>query len=199
MISAPSGAGKSTIIHAVRKRFGDLGYSVSHTSRRPRSTERDGVDYFFVNEPSFRKMIEEGAFVEWARVYDAFYGTTYSGLEKQTQSGLDVLLDVDSQGARNIKARFESSLLIYVLPPSLRVLEERLRNRGTDEESTIRMRMERTAREIENCAWYDYIVINDDLETAVLEVQSIIMSQRCRVSRRLPRIEERFNLSLHQH
>ncbi len=179
IISAPSGAGKSTILTAVKKRVSGLGYSISHTTRKPRGDERNGVDYHFVDDRTFTKMINEGAFVEWAKVYDNFYGTSSSNLQDQTSSGLDVLMDVDIQGGQNIKDRFPDSVLIFLLPPSLEELERRLRERGTDNEPVIRARMESAADDIKNCTWYDYIIVNDKLEKAIDETQSIIMSKRC--------------------
>lgn len=196
IISAASGTGKSTLINELRKRVKDLGYSISHTSRSPRGTENDGVDYYFVDQSAFIKMTEEGAFVEWAKVYGSFYGTSFSSLDKQTSSGLDVLLDIDTQGARNIKKHFESSVLIYMLPPSLEVLEKRLKDRGTDEEQVIKTRMQKALEDIKNCVWYDYVIINDDLEKAVEDVQAVIISERLRTARRLLHVKTIFGNSL---
>lgn len=183
VISGPSGAGKSSIVKALLSRTEGLVYSISHTSRRPRGREKNGIEYHFVDAGTFNRMIEAGAFVEWAKVYDEFYGTSFSGLEGQTGSGLDVLLDVDSQGARNIRKHFENSVLIYVLPPSLEILEKRLEGRGTDDEGVIKARMEKALDDMDNCLWYDYIIINDDLEKAITEAKSIIISERCRTAR----------------
>ena len=194
IISAASGTGKSTLIKELRKRVKDLGYSISHTSRSPRSTENDGVDYYFVDQGDFIRMTEEGAFVEWAKVYSAFYGTSFLSLDKQTSSGVDVLLDIDTQGARNIKKHFESSALIYLLPPSLDVLEKRLKERGTDEEPVIKTRMQKALKGIKNCVWYDYVIINDDLEKAVEEVQAVIVSERLRAARRLSHVKTIFDI-----
>jgi guanylate kinase len=113
VFSAPSGAGKSTIVNALRKSIADLGYSISHTSRRPRGAEKDGIDYHFVDRKTFSRMIKEGAFVEWAEVYDEFYGTSFSSLNEQTALGTDVVLDLDIQGARNIRKHFKDSVLTY--------------------------------------------------------------------------------------
>ncbi len=194
VISAPSGTGKSTVAMAVRQRVPGLGYSISHTTRKPRGDERDGVDYHFVDDETFTKMIDEGAFVEWAKVYDNFYGTSSSGLKDLTASGLDVLMDVDIQGGRNIKNRFPDSVLIFLLPPSLEELERRLRKRGTDKEPVIKARMESAADDIKNCVWYDYIIVNDKLETAIDEAQSIIVSERCLTERQLPGIRKLFDI-----
>ena len=183
VISGPSGAGKSSIVNTLLGRTEGLAYSISHTSRRPRGREKDGIDYHFVDVETFNRMIEAGAFVEWARVYDDFYGTSFSSIEGQTGSGLDVILDVDSQGAKNIRKHFEDSVLIYLLPPSLKVLEKRLKGRGTDDKDVINARMEKALNDINNCLWYDYIIINDDLKKAITEAKSIIISERCRTAR----------------
>jgi guanylate kinase len=195
VISAPSGAGKSSTIAGLRDNIGDLAYSVSHTTRKPRHDEKDGVHYHFVDEEVFRAMIDQKAFVEWAPVYEALYGTSYAGLKEQQDRGMDVLLDVDSQGARNIRRHFKDSVLIYILPPSLGSLAKRLKDRRTDKQEVIDQRMEKAAREIKNCVWYDYIVVNEDLAQAVSEVQCIVISERCRAAQRLPVIEELFDLS----
>jgi len=192
VFSAPSGTGKSTILRSLRNSIGGLGYSVSHTSRRPRSGERNGVDYHFVDEATFRSMIDNGEFVEWARVYEDFYGTSYQSLRDQTVRGLDVLMDVDSQGAGNIKAGFDQCVLIYVLPPSLEVLEQRLRERKTDEEAVVKARLRKASREIKECRWYDYIIVNDDLETATEEAAAVVVAERCRTPRRLPEAASSF-------
>ncbi len=183
VISAPSGAGKSTIINALKERVDGLGYCISHTSRRPRGTERDGMEYHFVERETFSKMIREGAFVEWARVYEDFYGTSFSSLKEQISLGLDVLLDVDAQGAKNIRRHFEDSVLLYILPPSLEILERRLRDRSTDDESIIDARVAKAQSDMKNCLWYDYVIINDDLEKAVEKAQSIVVAERCRTRR----------------
>ncbi len=195
VISAPSGAGKSTIIKALKERIEGLGYSISHTSRKPRGNENDGIEYHFLKKETFRSMIDAGAFVEWAQVYDDLYGTSFSSLDEQTASGLDVLLDLDTQGAKNIKKHFKNSVLIYVLPPSLDVLEKRLMARGTDAETVIKSRMKKTSSEIKQCVWYDYIIINDDLEKAIKEAQAIIMSVRCRTDQQIPIVKEMFDVS----
>ena len=196
MISGPSGAGKSTIVNALRERIEDLGYSISHTSRKPRGTEKDGIEYHFVSRKTFREMIEKGAFVEWAKVYHDYYGTSVSGLNEQVVAGLDILLDLDAQGAKNIKKHFEDSVLIYVLPPSLEILKKRLKQRGTDDESVVKSRMEKASDDIENCVWHDYIIINDDLEKAIEEAQTIFISERCRTSRRMPGVKKMFDIFL---
>ena len=194
VITGPSGAGKSTIIQGIRKRVTNLGYSVSHTSRNPRRTEVNGVDYHFVSRETFTKMIDDGAFVEWAEVYHDLYGTSFASLEKPLKKGFDVLMDLDSQGAKNIREHFKDSILIYILPPSLGVLEKRLRDRALDDEEVIENRLEKARKELKTCLWYDYIVINEDIDQSVKEVESIIISERCRKENRLPMVKEIFGL-----
>lgn len=193
VFSSPSGAGKSTIVNALRNRIDGLGYSISHTTRKSRGTEEDGIDYHFVDRKKFNIMIEEGAFVEWAKVYDDFYGTCFLNLNKQLETGIDILLDLDPQGARNIKTHFKKSVLIYILPPSMEILEKRLKERGSDDEGVIKTRMKKASDEIKNCLWYDYIIINKDLKRAIGEAQAIIMSERCRSIRQAPNVKRLFS------
>jgi guanylate kinase len=195
VITGPSGVGKSTIIRRLRNEVPGLGYSVSHTSRKPRKKETDGVNYHFVDRETFEKMIGEEAFVEWAEVYHDLYGTSFSSLQSQTDQGLDVVMDLDSQGAKNIKKSFADSILIYILPPSLEELEKRLRGRASDDEAEIKERLEKARREIENCVEYDYIIFNENLDKTLEEVASVILSERSRRSRRLPLVEKTFKIS----
>lgn len=194
VFSGPSGVGKSTLIHKLMDSIKDLGYSVSHTSRAPRKNEVDGVDYHFVDRKTFSGMIEADAFVEWATVYNDLYGTSFSGLQDQINKGIDVILDVDNQGAENIKSRFPEGILIYILPPSLDVLEKRLRARGTDDDHIIDARIKQALDELRNCDFYDYLIINDELEKAFSEAKAIILSDRCKKSRILPKVKEMFGL-----
>ena len=197
VVSGPSGSGKSTLIREVRQKVSDLGYSISHTSRPPRGQEKNGVEYHFVSKENFQKMIDNGDFVEWAEVYQDLYGTSVSSLRSQITVGLDVIMDIDVQGARNIKEYFKQAVLIYALPPSLEVLEKRLRERGTDDEKAIRKRLKKAAKEIKNCVSYDYLLFNDELDQAVEELKSIVVAERCRRSVRLPKVQTLFNLDPH--
>lgn len=197
VVSGPSGSGKSTLIREVRQKVPDLGYSVSHTSRPPRGQEKNGVEYHFVSRENFQEMIDKGEFVEWAEVYRDLYGTSVSSLRSQITIGLDVIMDIDVQGGRNIKDHFKDAILIYVLPPSLEILEKRLRDRGTDDEKTIRTRLNKAAKEIKNCVSYDYLLFNGDLDQAVEELKSILIAERCRKSVRLSKARTLFNLGAH--
>jgi guanylate kinase len=194
VVSGPSGVGKSSIIQAVRQRVDGLGYSVSHTSRKPRGREVDGVDYHFVDRETFQRMIDQGAFVEWAGVYDDYYGTSLTSLQSQVSKGLDVIMDVDIQGAKNIKKASKESVLIFILPPSLEALKKRLRHRKTDDERVITRRIEKASKEIQSCLSYDYLVFNDRLEEAVEETKSIIIAERCKRARRIAKAEELFDI-----
>jgi guanylate kinase len=197
VVSGPSGSGKSTLIREARQKVPDLGYSISHTSRPPRGGEKNGVEYHFVSKGNFQRMIDNEEFLEWAEVYQDFYGTSVSSLKSEITLGLDVIMDIDVQGARNIKDHFKESVLIYLLPPSMETLEKRLRERGTDDEKAIRTRLKKAAKEIKNCVSYDYLLFNDDLGQAVEELKSIIVAERCRRSVRLPRAQNLFNLGPH--
>ena len=197
VVSGPSGSGKSTLIGEVRQKVPGLGYSISHTSRLPRRQEKNGVEYHFVSKENFQKMIDNGEFVEWAEVYQDLYGTSVSSLRSQITMGLDVIMDIDVQGARNIKDHFKDAILIYVLPPSLEILEKRLRERGTDDEKAIRTRLKKAGKEIKNCVSYDYLVFNDQLDQAVEEMKSILIAERCRKSVRLSKAQTLFNLGAH--
>ncbi|MFC1821514.1 guanylate kinase [Thermodesulfobacteriota bacterium] len=189
VISGPSGAGKSTIITRVRKKLPELVYSISHTSRRPRGNEQDAVHYHFVDRRTFLRMIEEGAFLEWAEVYGEYYGTSLSSLNDQLSKGYDVLMDLDSQGAQNIKKNIAEPVLVYILPPSLEVLEKRLRKRATDDEQVMITRISSAAASLQECLWYDYIIINDDLDKAVEAIEAIIISHQFRSDRMRPKAE----------
>jgi guanylate kinase len=197
VVSGPSGSGKSTLIRELRQKVPGLGYSISHTSRPPRGQEKNGVEYHFVSKENFQKMVENGEFVEWAEVYQDLYGTSVSSLRSQITMGLDVIMDIDVQGARNIKDHFKDAILIYVLPPSLEILEKRLRERGTDDEKAIRTRLKKAGKEIKNCVSYDYLLFNDQLDQTVEELKSILIAERCRKSVRLSKAQTLFNLGPH--
>jgi guanylate kinase len=180
VVSAPSGAGKTTLCQALTASLENLTHSISYTTRKPRPGEIDGRDYFFVAQERFRSMINAGDFAEWAEVHSNLYGTSRRVLEDMTGRGMDVILDIDTQGARQIKGKFPSALFIFIMPPSLDLLEERLRNRKSDDEAEIRKRMLRARDEIRDYALYDYIIANRDFDRALSELKAIIIADRCR-------------------
>lgn len=185
VISGPSGAGKSSFVKALLGRYPrDLVYSVSATTRPRRAHEVEGRDYFFLGRDEFQRRVDAGEFVEHAEVHGELYGTLKSQTEAVLRSGRNVLLDIDVQGGRSVRRIYPDGVYIFVLPPSLTDLEERLRARGTDSEERIKLRLENARREIEIAREYDYAVVNDDLEDATRKVLAIIEAETCRASRR---------------
>ena len=186
VISAPSGAGKTTLLKEMMARTQGLAFSVSHTTRPPRPNEENGHDYHFVDREEFKKMREEGAFLEWAEVHGNLYGTSLSAIQQELDLGLDIVLDIDVQGAAVIResARVVASF-IFIAPPSLAELERRLRGRATDSEETIRLRLANGAKEMEEAWKYQYLIINDQVDEAVKVLQAIVLAQRAR-DHRLP-------------
>ncbi len=194
VITAPSGTGKTTIINIVRKNIGGIGYCVSHTTRKPREGEVNGLHYYFVDRAEFESMIEAREFVEWALVYDHLYGTSISSINRELSSAKDLLMDLDIQGTKEIKRRFPESRSIFILPPSMEILKERLKKRPTDKEIDIDLRMKKAVGEIQGCRDYDFIVLNDDLNQAAREIEAIIVAQRAYRERRLPLVQRLFHL-----
>lgn len=194
VIAAPSGTGKNTIIEMVRKDLKNLGYSISHTTRAPRKGERDGVHYYFVGKKQFEKMIQAQEFVEWAVVYNQLYGTSVSSVRSAQASGKDVLMDLDIQGARQIKKRFPDSTAIFIVPPSLETLRERLEKRSSYDGTDIDLRMTEAVQEIRECRDFDFLIVNDDLREAVSEVEAIIVAAKAQTKLRLPFVEQMLNI-----
>jgi guanylate kinase len=178
IISAPSGAGKTTLCKAALAAFADMRYSVSFTTRAPRPGEENGRDYVFVTAPEFEAGIRAGRWAEWAQVHGNYYGTSADVLAQSLASGCDILLDIDVQGARQICARFPESVTIFIMPPSLEVLRQRLVSRGTDRPEVIAMRIENAEREMAQRDVYRHVVVNDDLETAITALIRLIDSYR---------------------
>ncbi len=195
VITAPSGAGKTTIIkNILEKDVGEIGYSISHTTRKPRKGESHGLHYYFVGRENFEKMIDAHEFIEWAVVYDYLYGTSISSVNRELSSGKDLLMDVDIQGSQEIKRQFPDSLSIFILPPSLDILKERLQKRSPNEKMNIDLRLKKASEEIKRCRDYDFIIINDDLKKAIKEIEAIIVAQRANKNRRFPLIKKIFRL-----
>lgn len=189
VISAPSGTGKTTLSHMLLKAFPDMDFSISYTTRKPRIGEVNGKDYFFIDRETFKRMIKEGDFLEWATVYGHLYGTSKSQVTEALKDGKNILLDIDTQGALNVKKNFPGAVLIFILPPSLNELRKRLKKRGTDNEKTIEKRLKMAKKEIKNALHYDYIVINDVLEVAFEKLKSIITAEKCKTERLKRQIE----------
>jgi guanylate kinase len=178
VISAPSGTGKTTVCQRVVAADSDVVLSVSHTTRRPRAGERDGVDYHFVSEPEFRRLVGEGAFLEHAAYSGNLYGTSWAAIEAPLAEGRDVLLEIETEGARQVRARRDDAVLVFLLPPSLSALEKRLRGRGTDDDTEVARRLEIARREFGAAELFDVFVVNDDAEQATSEVLAIIRAAR---------------------
>jgi len=183
VVSAPSGAGKTTLCREMRLRLSDLAYSVSVTTRAPRPGEIDGSDFRFVSEAQFRDLQGRNEMAEWAIVHGNLYGTPAAPLEAALRDGRDVLLDIDTQGAAQLRARYLDAVLIFVVAPSMAELEQRLRERRSDAESDIARRLERARQEITLWRKYDYLIVNRDVKEAMEQLESIIQAERCRIAR----------------
>jgi len=184
VVSSPSGAGKTTLAHLLAQNE-RLEFSVSYTTRAPRAGERDGVDYKFVTEDEFSRMIDRGEFAEWASVHGARYGTGVHTVNRALDEGKDYLFDIDWQGGAQLRRQWpEESVLVFILPPSMAELERRLRRRATDSPEAISRRLAMATKELEHFAQYDYLVVNDNLETALKELSSIYVAARCARGRR---------------
>ena len=180
IVSAPSGSGKSTLVRALLENDRDLLFSVSYTTREPRGAERPGQDYHFITRESFEQRIRNGEFLEWAEVFGNYYGTHRSVLDRGLGENKDVLLDIDVQGARQLKKSIPDAVSIFVLAPSRGVLEERLRKRSEDSEAVIQKRLKKAADEIRNFERYDYVLVNDELERSTGTLASILTAERVR-------------------
>lgn len=181
VLSAASGTGKTTLAHMLLDGDRALKLSVSYTTRQPRRGEKDGVDYHFVDEESFRSMIDRGAFLEWAEVHGNLYGSSAEWTERMLEQGHDVVFDIDVQGGRQVKERFPEACLIFLVPPSLEVLKARLRQRGTDEEEVIARRLSAAREEIRaGLESYDYVITNDRLDRALFDLTAILRVERLR-------------------
>jgi guanylate kinase len=182
IISAPSGSGKSTLVNEVRQIVPGLDFSISYTTRPPRGSEQNGREYFFVPRAEFQEMIRRDQFLEHAEVFGNYYGTARRFLREAEEHGHDLLLDIDVQGAEQIKQRLPEAASIFVLPPDRTTLERRLRNRSQDSEEVIQLRLVTASREIENYSKYDYILVNDRLEESVEALKAILLAERLKRS-----------------
>jgi guanylate kinase len=179
IVSSPSGAGKTTLTTALLKELPELRFSVSHTTRRPRHNEQNGREYHFVDRTEFLKLIEQGAFLEWAEVHGNLYGTGRAELDRN-QTARGIIFDIDHQGARQIKSSEPDAVAVFILPPSMAVLERRLRGRASEDEETVQRRFGVALREIEHYGLFDYVLVNEDLEEAIKQLVSIFRAEECR-------------------
>ncbi len=188
ILAAPSGAGKSSLIKALLEKHEDaadfpMEVSVSHTTRKPRPGEEDGVHYHFVSREQFEKLIEQGVFFEWAEVFDNYYGTSRVTIEQTLHRGIDVFLDIDWQGARQVKKLLPDACGIFILPPSTKVLKERLNRRGQDSDDVIASRMREAVSEMSHYDEFDYVLVNDDFSVALSDLEAVVRAQRQRTAK----------------
>lgn len=181
VISAPSGTGKTTLCKRLLKRNPNIKLSVSYTTRKPRSGEKNDVHYSFITEKRFKNMIDRGEFAEWATVHGNLYGTSLKRLKKLNKEGYDIILDIDVRGALQLKQTCDNAVYIFILPPAMKTLERRLVNRKSDSKDVIAMRIHNAKAEIAGYADYDYVVVNDKLEKAYKELESIILASRLKM------------------
>ena len=189
VLSAPSGTGKSTLAQRLVREVPDLIFSVSFTTRNPRNGEVDGQDYFFVSNATFDRMVAEDGFVEWVEVYGNRYGTGKAWIQEKLMAGVDILLDIETIGAGNVREAIPDAVMIFLLPPSADELSHRIRSRGKDSEEQIRLRLQYARHEMEQFEHYDYLVVNDDLERALRRMESVILASRCGRERMKPTAE----------
>ncbi|KRH79488.1 guanylate kinase [Ferrovum sp. JA12] len=195
IISAPSGAGKSSLVNALIKDDSQVCLSISHTTRLPRPGEENGKEYFFVTRDTFSALIKQDMFLEYAEVYGNFYGTSAQVIRDQLSQNKDVMLEIDWQGARQVKKIFPNAISIFVLPPSIDTLKHRLVGRGKDSEEVINQRLEAARDDISHEAEFDYAIINENFNLALEELKAIVRSQRYRRSRQFPKYKNLFELS----
>ena len=190
VLSGPSGAGKSTVVKKLMQQRGNIHFSVSYTTRAPRSEDIDGVTYNFVDRAEFERMIANNEFLEYAEYSGNYYGTSLKVIEEKQAAGIDVLLDIEVQGAANVRSKCPDAVLVFTVPPSYQELERRLRGRNTDDEQTICKRLARALEEVREINMYDYLVINDQVDNAVAELDAIRSAAECRIANRRKVIDQ---------
>jgi guanylate kinase len=183
VVSAPSGAGKTTLCRELIDSFSDLRQSISFATRQKRESEQDGIDYHFTDPETFQTMIAQQQLAEWAEVHGNLYGTSLETLNTAAGEGIDLLLDIDCQGAAQLKKNYQQGVFIFILPPDYTELERRLSSRGTDDKNVIQRRLKNAEQEIVQARWYDYLVINDDFQSAREKLIAIVTAERCRSRR----------------
>jgi guanylate kinase len=185
VLSGPSGVGKGTVCSALRKRDTDIVYSVSATTRSPRAGEKEGINYFFKTQDEFKKMIEEDQLLEWAEYVGNYYGTPRSYVEEQIEVGNDVILEIEVQGALKVKEKFPDGVFIFLSPPSMEELRHRIITRGTETDDSVKNRMSVAKEEIDMMEYYDYVVVNDQVESACDRIQAVITAEHCKKERKI--------------
>ena len=183
IISAPSGSGKSTLVGELMKRVPNLRFSISYTTREPRGQEKNGAEYYFIARDEFERRLDQGEFLEWAEVFGNLYGTHCSELDRARAEDIDLVLDIDVQGARQLKHKIPDAVSIFILPPSREILEQRLRSRSQDSEEVIERRLKEAAEEIRNYSQYDFVLVNREVASSVATLVSIVTSARSRRER----------------
>jgi guanylate kinase len=186
VVSGASGSGKTTLVRALQANDPELRFSASYTTRPSRPGEIDGRDYCFVSQEEFLKLIREGLLVEYVEQFGHYYGTSRTWIDQALKGNRDILFDVEIHGAKALKEHFPQGNFIFILPPSLRVLENRLRDRGSLPETELEQRLNRVQQEVQELTWYDYLIINDDLDQAIQQLQAIVTAARCRTSHLWP-------------
>lgn len=194
IVAAPSGGGKTSLVKHLISSLPNIEVSISHTTRQPRPREREGVDYFFVSEKEFFDMVENHAFTEHARVFNSFYGTSVAQIHDRLSQGIDVVLDIDWQGAQQIKKCFPTAIGIFILPPSLATLQQRLQNRRQDNMDVINIRMQQAQEEMSHYQEFDYLIVNDEFEQAARELQAIVLANRVSFARQEEKIRKLLSL-----
>lgn len=185
IVAAPSGGGKTSLVKKLVSSTSDIEVSISHTTRKMRPGEKDGVDYFFIDDRQFLEMVNANAFLEHAEVFNHHYGTSLAQINTRLEAGLDVVLDIDWQGAQQIKSIFPTAISIFIIPPSLTILNERLLNRRQDDEAVIGSRMQQAQDELSHFSEFDYLIVNEDFDKAGSELQAIVLTNRLRMSRQM--------------
>jgi guanylate kinase len=185
IVAAPSGGGKTSLVKKLVETVDNIEVSISHTTRAKRPGEKEASDYFYVSEEEFLNMVNDNAFIEHARVFNYFYGTSVKQITKRIEHGVDVVLDIDWQGAEQIRRNYPESVSIFIVPPSLEVLEQRLMQRGQDKDHVINERMNKAKDEMSHYPEFDYLIVNEDFDRAAMELQSIVIANRLKIERQV--------------